>query len=271
MFGWLIQPRFQLELRDTNDSLTMLKIVQKAVGTNARILRGDNYLKLILTNRRLLLEKVIPFFTKYKPAIKRDDFATMQFVCEALNAKKHLAQEGFKEIIREIFSQPTDGETRRKWTYNDVIKNEEPPIERKPNEPSFPDGVDLRDYLAGFTDAEGALGYAIQQSTKTITPYLTVTHQNTAVLRKLQQVIQCGNISTGRLQVYGMENASERVVPLFDKHKLIARRTTYQKFKEVLKLLTAQEHKRHFEEAVQKVRSLNERGILRDHTLGTLE
>ena len=35
MFGWLIQPRFQLELRDTNDSFTMLKKIQKAVGTNA--------------------------------------------------------------------------------------------------------------------------------------------------------------------------------------------------------------------------------------------
>jgi ribosomal protein L17 len=270
MFGWLIQPRFQVELRNTSDSLIILKIIQKTVGTNATILHGDNFLKLVVTNRRLLLEKVIPFFTKYKLALKQDDFATTKFVCEALEAKKHLTQEGFRQIIREILSQPTDGETRRKWSYNDVLKDEEPLTVKKPSAPSFPEGADLRHYLAGFTDAEGALGYAIQSKTRTITPYLTVTHQNAAVLRKLQQTIQCGNISTGRLQAYGMQNATEKVLPFFDKNKLIARRTTYQKFKDILKLLTEQEHKRHFNEVVQKVRSLNERGILRDHTLGTL-
>jgi hypothetical protein len=260
-----------VELRDTNDSLTILKIIQRAIGTNATILQGDNYLKLVVTNRRLLLEKVIPFFTKYKLALKLDDFASMKLVCEALHAKKHLTPEGFKEIITEISSQPTDGETRRKWIYGDIVKKGKPPTTRKPSEPSFPDGADLRHYFAGFTDAEGALGYAINQQTKTITPYLTVTHQNTIVLRKLQQVIQCGNISTGRLQIYGMQNAFEKVLPFLDKHKLIARRTTYEKFKNILKLLIEREHKRHFEEVVQKIRSLNERGILRDHTLGTLK
>jgi len=270
MFGWLIQPRFQVELRNTTDSLTILKIIQRAIGTNATILQGDNYLKLVVTNRRLLLEKVIPFFTRYKLALKRDDFATMKLVCESLDAKRHLTSEGFKEIIREVLSQPTDGETRRKWSYSEVIKDEEPPTAKKGSEPSFPNGADLRHYLAGFTDAEGALGYVVSPETKTITPYLTVTHQNATVLRKLQQVIQCGNISTGRLQVYGMENASQKLIPFLDKHKLIARRTTYQKFKNILKLLMEQQHKRRFEEVVQKIRSLNERGILRDHTLGTL-
>jgi hypothetical protein len=271
MFGWLIQPRFQIELGNTNDSMTILKIIQKAIGTNATILQGDSYLKLVVTNRRLLLEKVIPFFTEYKLALKRDDFATMKFVCKALDAKKHLTSGGFKEIIRETRSQPTDGETRRKWSYNDVIKNEKAPEEKKASQASFPSGSDLRHYLAGFTDAEGALGCVVSPQTKSITPYLTVTHQNVIVLRKLQQVIQCGNISTGRLQVYGMENTTEKVLPFLDKHKLIARRTTYQKFKNILRLLREQEHKKHFEEIVKKVRSLNERGILRDHTLGTLQ
>jgi hypothetical protein len=270
MFGWLIQPRFQVELRNTSDSLLILKIIQRAIGTNATILRGENYLKIVVTNRRSMLEKLIPFFSKYKLALKRDDFATMKFVCEALAAKKHLTSEGFREIIREIASQPTDGETRRKWPYSDVIKNEQAPPTRKGSEPMFPEGANLRHYFAGFIDAEGALGYAIRSETKTLTPYLTVTHQNVAVLRKLQRVIECGNISTGRLQVYGIANISQKILPFFDKHKLIARRTTYQKFKDIFKLLVEGEHKKHFDEVVERIRSLNERGILRDHTLGTI-
>lgn len=268
-FGWLIQPRFQVELRDTIDSLTILKITQKTIGTNATILKGDQFVKLVVTNRRLLLEKVIPFFARYKPALKRDDFAAMKFVCETLAAKKHLTPEGFKRIIREIASLPSDGETRRKWTYNDVINDEHAPPMKKPSAPIFPEGIDLRHYLAGFIDAEGTVGYAIRPQTKTITPYLTVTHQNTAVLTRLQQVIQCGNISTGRLQVYGMENITEKIVPFLDRHQPIARRTAYRKFKNVIKLLIEEQHKKHFEDVVQRIRSINERGILRDHTLGT--
>ena len=270
-FGWLIQPRFQIELRDTTDSLTLLKIIQRTIGTNATILHGDQFLKLVVTNRRLLLEKVIPFFTTYKPALKQGDFATMKFVCEALAAKQHMTTTGFKRIIKQISSQPTDGETRRKWTYNDVIKDEEAPATRTPSEPSFPDRADLRNYLAGFTDAEGALGYAIAPTTKSITPYLTVTHQDTRVLKKLQEVIRCGNLSTGRLQIYGMQNTSDKILPFLEKHKLIARRTTYQKFKNIFKLLQERKHKEHFNEIVTEIRSLNERGILRDHTLGTLK
>jgi len=268
-YGWLIQPRFQIELRDTTDSLTILKLIQKTIGTNATITQGGSFLKLVVTNRRLLLEKVIPFFSKYKLALKRDDFDTMKLVTEALAAKKHLTSDGFKQIIREVSSQPRDGETRRKWSYNDIIKDEQAPPAKDASEPSFPDGADLRNYLAGFTDAEGALGYAVTSRTKTITPYLTVTHQDTHVLRKLQQAIQCGNISTGRLQIYGMQNTSEKVIPFLDKHKLIARRTTYRKFKNIFELLTAQQHKHHFNEIVEKIHALNERGILRDHTLGT--
>jgi len=270
-FGWLIQPRFQIELRDTTDSLIILKIIQKTIGTNAKILHGEQFLKLVVTNRRVLLEKVIPFFTRYRPALKQDDFATMKFVCEALAAKEHMTQTGFKRVIKEISSQPTDGETRRKWKYNDIIKDEEAPPTNSPRNPSFPDSADLRNYLSGFTDAEGALGYAIAPKTTSITPYLTVTHQDTRVLRKLQEVLQCGNISTGRLQIYGMENIAENVLPFLERHKLIARRTTYQKFNNIFKLLQERQHKKHFNEIVEKIRALNERGILRDHTLGTLE
>ena len=269
-FGWLIQPRFQIELRDTTDSLTMLRVIRKTIRTNATILHGQQFLKLVITNRRLLLEKVIPFFIEHKPALKEDDFRTMKFVCEALNAKEHMTEEGFKRIIQEISSQPTDGETRRKWTYTDIIKDSQVPAARTPKEPSFPDGIDLRHYMAGFTDAEGALGYAIAPRTKSITPYLTVTHQDTRVLRKMQEVIKCGNISTGRLQIYGMKNTSEKVLPFFEKHKLIARRATYEKFRSIFELIEKKEHKQHFNEVVEKIRSLNERGILRDHTLGTI-
>jgi len=103
--------------------------------------------------------------------------------------------------------------------------------------------------------------------TTTITPYMTITHSQVEVLKRAQQVIQAGNISTGRLQIYGIENTASKVIPFLEKHKLITKRTTYLQFKKIFELVQNNEHKKRFDEIVAMIRSLNDRGILRDHTL----
>jgi hypothetical protein len=256
-FGWLIQPRFQIELRDTHDSIVMLKIIEKTIGVGSNLLHGQNYVKLIVTNRRLLLEKVIPFFINYKLALKQDEFKLMKYVTEGLEAKRHLDSSGFKQVIIEIFTLHVAGETRRKWSFNDIIPEEQPPIERKPAIPLFPEGAELRHYLSGFSDAEGALGYAIILESKTITPYFTVTHEDRSALKKLQQTLQAGNISTGRLQVYGIEKLSNNVMPFLERHPLIAKRKIYLEFRKIFELVRQGRHKTRFEEIVAMVRSLN--------------
>ncbi|TMI08284.1 hypothetical protein E6H34_05495 [Candidatus Bathyarchaeota archaeon] len=268
-FGWLIQPRFQVQLRNDPDSLTMLKITGRTLTGKTYILEGEGYVKLIVTNRRLLLEKIVPFYQRHRLALKHDDFTLMKNVAEQLQAKNHVEENGFKAIVRQIFSLPTDGETRRKWSFNQIIADEKPPTLQKESSPIFPEGSELRNYFAGFIDAEGALGYAITPESKTMTPYLTVTHRNTLVLQKLQQTVQCGQISTGRLQIYGMTNAVDKILPFLEKHRLIAKRTTYNRFKQVLGQIMSNRHKTEFSKVEKMARSVNHRGILRDHTLGT--
>ena len=267
-FGWLIQPRFEIELRNNTDSITTLKIIQRVIGISTTILQADRFVKMNVTNRRLLLERVIPFFGRYRPALKQSEFGLLKYITQSLEAKKHMEESGFKEIVKEIFSLPTNSEQRRSWTFKDVLPNEVEPHRREPPEPDFPESVQLRHYLSGFFDAEGAFGFAIIMESKTITPYLTLTHSETAVLRKAQQIIQAGNISTGRLQIYGMDKITTKVVPFLDKYQPITKRTTYLQFKKILELLTEREHKKRFDEIVRLVHSLNDRGILRDHTLG---
>jgi len=268
-FGWLIQPRFQIQLRNDPDSLRMLKITGRTLTGKTDILEGEGYAKLIVTNRRLLLEKIVPFYEKHRLVLKQDDFALMKNVAEQLQAKKHMEENGFKTIVRQIFSLPTDGEARRKWSFNQLIPDENLPTLQKPSSPMFPEGNELRNYFAGFIDAEGALGYAILPESKTMTPYLTVTHHNTLVLQKLQRTLQCGQISTGRLQIYGMRNIVDKVLPFLEKHRLIAKRTNYNRFKQVLGQIASNRHKTEFSRMEKMARSVNHRGILRDHTLGT--
>lgn len=268
-FGWLIQPRFQIELRNDQDSNTMLRIVKRTFSINTDILKGDTYVKLVVTNRRLLLEKIVPFCRKYKLALKQDDFDLMRNILEALQDKKHLEENGFKAIIRQIYSSPSDSEGRRRWSFNDIIPNEQPPDIHTASNPVFPEGSDLRNYTAGFIDAEGSLGYAILPDTKTITPYMTVTHQNITVLRKIQQTIRSGQISSGRLQTYGVANIVEKIVPFLEKHRLIAKQSVYARFKDVLENILQRKHKTRFGEVERMARSVNHRGILRDHTLST--
>jgi hypothetical protein len=267
-FGWLIQPRFQIELRNNSDSFAMLKIIARTMHIKENIIQGDNFVKIIVTNRRLLLEKVIPFFQEYKPVLKQDDFQLLKYVSQSLDAKKHLEDEGFKEIARELFSLQKDGEDRRKWKITDLLKEKGVSV-RPPSQLMFPEGIELRNYVSGFIDAEGAFGYVILPETKTLTPYLTITHQNAATLERIQKTLQCGNISTGRLQIYGVENMKNKIIPYLERYQPIAKHTAYGKFKEILQLVIAGRHKPEFEQTVAKIRSLNDRGILRDYTLGT--
>ena len=256
-FGWLIQPRFEVELRRSDDSMIMLKIISRAMVIHAKIREGDNNLKLIVTNRRLLLEKVIPFFLRYRPVIKWAEFSLMRYVAESLQAGKHLSYDGFREIVRRIFSLPANGETRRKWMIEDIIPGEKP-LEYEWPKPRFPKGVvALKHYTAGFIDAEGCLGYAVNRATRSITPYLTITHRELEVLRRIKQVLGCGEISGGRLQIYGIENICSRVIPFLDRQKLIAKRSTYKRFKHILNMILNKEHKRDFNKVLKLVKALN--------------
>lgn len=267
-FGWLIQPRFEIELRDNKDSLTTLRIIQRVMGFNSAIDNSANSFKLNVTNRRVLLEKVIPFFSRYRPVLKKSEFTLFKEVTQSLEAKRHLEEDGFKEIITQIFSLPMNSEQRRKWTFGDIFPNESAPSRLTAPELIFPEGAALRHYLAGFIDAEGALGFAIVPETRTLTPYLTLTHSETRILRKAQQILQAGNISTGRLQIYGVDTISQKVMPFLEKHQLITKRSAYLEFKKILGFIEVGEHKKRFDEIVRMVRSMNDRGILRDHTLG---
>lgn len=267
-FGWLIHPRFEFELRNNKDSLTTLKIIQRVIGFNSTIDYLESSFKLNVTNRRILLEKVIPFFSRYKPALKRSEFELFKRVTESLEAKRHLERDGFKEIVTDIFSLPVNNEQRRMWTFSDIFPKERPPAKAAAATLVLPEGLALRHYITGFIDAEGALGFVVIPETKTLTPYLTLTHSNTNVLRKVQQILQAGNISTGRLQIYGVDTINEKIVPFLEKYQLITRRTVYLEFKKILELVTAGEHKKRFDEIVSMVRTMNDRGILRDHTLG---
>jgi len=259
-YGWLIQPRFEIELRKQPDSKTMLKIVCIAIGMKPKILEGENSFKLIVTNRRLLREKVLTFFAEYPPVLKQDKLELMSYVVNELDEKKHLEQEGFKEVIRRIYSLPVDGETRRKWSFSDLIQGENTPETQKKRPLVFPEGsAAQKHYVAGFIDAEGTLGYAINKETQSITPYLTVTHRDVEMLSKAQQIISCGRISTGRLQVYGIKDVVQKVIPFLDSQKLIARRTVYKEFRRVLAMIVKGEHRGDFRKMEALARSLNRR------------
>jgi len=259
-YGWLIQPRFEIELRRQPDSRTMLKVVCRAIGMKSKIFEGEDYVKLIVTNRRLLREKVLTFFSEYQPVLKRDKLELMRYVVNALEAKKHMEYEGFKDIVRRIYSLPVDGETRRKWSINDLIQGEKPPAVKRRLPLIFPEGTTAqKHYVVGFIDAEGTLGFAINDETRSITPYLTVTHREHEVLSRVQQVIGCGKISTGRLQVYGVEDVIGKVVPFIDGQKLIVRRTVYEEFKRVLTMVVKGEHRKDFKRVEMSARSLNRR------------
>jgi LAGLIDADG endonuclease len=259
-FGWLIQPRFEIELRNNRDCLTTLKIIQRAIGFKSVIDNLDSSIKFNVTNRLTLLEKVIPFFNRYKPALKRAEFDLFRKTTESLEAKKHLQEDGFKQIVTNIFSLPLNSEQRRKWTFHDILPGDQQPQRNIAPGLIFPEGAALRHYVSGFIDAEGAFGFVIILESKTLTPYVTITHANVRMLQRVQQVLRAGNISTGRLQIYGVDAMTNKILPFLEKHQPITKHTSYREFKRILGLIEQGEHKRRFDEIVSMVRTMNDRG-----------
>ncbi len=111
-------------------------------------------------------------------------------------------------------------------------------------------------YLLGFTDAEGCFSISLKKEDTArfgwaLDPLFQVTqHKNSkVVLDMFVQELKCGRIiqKSGQpdILVYLVDNRRqlvEKVIPFFDKHKLVAKNDDFQKFKEVIEGLENKMH-----------------------------
>ena len=123
-------------------SIQVLERIQKYfecgnIKENHRQRKTDNTYVFVVRNRQDLLEKIIPFFERYKlQTSKAKDFEYFSSIVKMMNEGKHQTKSGIKEIISLAYQMNAKGK-RRKTKQTDLIKIAESSetIRKTPNSP----------------------------------------------------------------------------------------------------------------------------------------
>lgn len=124
-FGWALDPLFQITQH--KKSREILETFKKELRCGRIIEKpGQKDLSLYLVdNRRQLVEKIIPFFEKYKPIVKYADFEKFREIIAGLENKMHRERDSFIELIRKCYKMNLEGKQRR-YKLEEVLNNLKP-------------------------------------------------------------------------------------------------------------------------------------------------
>lgn len=138
-------------------------------------------------------------------------------------------------------------------------------------------------YLVGFADAEGCFSVALKKQAGTrfgwvLDPVFCVAQhaRHKAILQLFAKVLQCGRViekpgQPGTLQFYvdNRRHLSEKVIPFFERYRLIAKARDFEKFASIVRALEEKKHtdRGAFRALVIKAFEMNLMGKQRRHTL----
>lgn len=155
----------------------------------------------------------------------------------------------------------------------------------------IPKAKNRRYYLLGFTDAEGCFSISLKKEDTArfgwvLDPLFQITQHKTngKILELFQNELCCGRIieKPGQpdLMLFLVDNRrqlSEKIIPFFEKNKLIAKNDDFEKFREVIEGLNNEMHHRKetFIELIKKCYEMNLEGKQRrykiEEVLGEIE
>lgn len=116
---WIINPKFQVYQHEKHPEI--LEIFQDEFQTGSiRKKSGSNVLAYEIASRPTLMEKVIPFFTRYPLATKQEAFERFKTILEMMNRKEHLTDEGFRRIVKIAHAMNQQGKGR-KWSEDHIL------------------------------------------------------------------------------------------------------------------------------------------------------
>ena len=125
-FGYQLLPEFHVS--QNLDYAKTLSVIRSRFGCgyikpNHAKSKIDKSWVFVVRNRKDLLFKVIPFFTKHRLlSPKNQDFTKFAFIVKAMNKKSHFTKAGFVKLLRIDFSMNRNGQYRKQCLSN-VFKN----------------------------------------------------------------------------------------------------------------------------------------------------
>jgi hypothetical protein len=119
---WVLDPIFHVTQH--KDGVDILYHLQKFIGCG-RVKKKygqPNTMLFSVESRRELVNKVIPFFKKYKPIVKRKNFEIFSEVIESLEKHGHGNVHEFRRLLKKVFLMNGEGRYRR-YNLQDILKS----------------------------------------------------------------------------------------------------------------------------------------------------
>ena len=112
--GWELRPSFSVSQNE--DRRQVLDIIQKYFGCgHIRRDYADKTVKFEIRDHYDLMTKVIPHFQHFPILSKKQrDFEIFKLICDIIDSQKHLAKDGFAEIVKLAYKMNGSGKRKRK-------------------------------------------------------------------------------------------------------------------------------------------------------------
>lgn len=125
-FGYTLDP--ELLLYQHVSGIELLKNAQKMFGSGRIFLKSgsENVYVFAISNRKTIIDKVIPFFNKYVIPFseKFSFFDKYVFIVNSLEQKKHLKIDSFLELLELTYQlNPNSKGKERKFTFEQIRNN----------------------------------------------------------------------------------------------------------------------------------------------------
>ena len=119
---WVLDPVFHVTQHAKGKEI--LYEVQKLLGCGIVIKKygQENTMQFIVQSRRELVNKIIPFFKRYKLITKNKDFEIFAEVVDSLDQHKHADKKEFIRLLKKVFTMNGEGKQRR-YKLKDVLKS----------------------------------------------------------------------------------------------------------------------------------------------------
>jgi len=117
--GWQITPSFNVSQRDG----TNLFLLKKHLGCGRIKRRQDGIWIFVVENPRVIKEKILPFFRKFRllSSKGKTNFSIFSQIVEMLDEDEHLTTNGLEKIVK-LREKLNEGSGRkRKYNLNDII------------------------------------------------------------------------------------------------------------------------------------------------------
>ena len=130
-FGWQVNPVFQVYQH--RDSRRVLEALIPFFGCGSVRSKGPRscVLTFVVSRRRELRERVIPFFRRHPLVVKNRDFQRFVAINEMLASRSHFNPAGFERVVRLAYAMNANGKQRAR-PIDDVLAGSSETARRAP-------------------------------------------------------------------------------------------------------------------------------------------